>query len=56
MTLISETASFVAIMIFNLMMVGILISSGVAIALKFTRGASPRVRYVLVVISFLAIQ
>lgn len=54
MTLISETASFVAIMIFNLMMVGILISSGVAIALKLTRGASPRVRYVLVVISFLA--
>lgn len=55
MTSISETASFVAIMIFNLLMVGILISGGVAIALKLTRGASPRMRYLLVVISFLAV-
>jgi beta-lactamase regulating signal transducer with metallopeptidase domain len=54
MTPISETASFVATMLFNLLLVGIVISTGVSIALKLTRSASPRMRYLFVVISFLA--
>lgn len=54
MTQLNETAAFVATMILNSLLVGIPISAGVSIALKLTTGASPRKRYLLVVISFLA--
>lgn len=53
MTQLNETASFVATMMLNSLLVGMLIAVGVYIALKLTRGASPRMRYLLVVISFL---